>query len=158
MGECDLFASCSDYCGGCGQYNGIISQTAKQMKEFSDLYGFEFRSQGVFDFRQFVKALEWFVENAECPGCKQGGGFPSCAVRKCCFDKGLRICFECEEFPCSKTEAVVDTDTMRRFERFKEIGFERWVAEQIQKAKEGYEIHLQKRVSLRPIEGQSRTC
>jgi len=158
MGEYDLVAPCSDYCGGCGQYNGIICQTAKQMREFADLYGFEFRSEGVFDFKQFVKALEWFIENAECPRCKQGGGFPSCAVRKCCFEKGLRICFQCEEFPCSKTNDVADTDTTDRYRRFKEVGFERWVADQTQKAKEGYEIHLQKLVSLRPTKKASPTC
>jgi len=134
-----IVARYSDHCDDRGQYSGIICQTAKQMREFADLYGFEFRSEGVFDFKQFVKALEWFIENAECPGCKQGGGFPSCAVKKCCFEKGLRVCFECEEFPCSKTNDVADTDTTDRYRRFKEVGFERWVAEQTQKAREGYD-------------------
>jgi len=43
-----------------------------------------------------------------------------------------------------------DPDTMDRYKRFKEIGFEKWVEEQMQKAKEGYEIHLQKVASLKP--------
>jgi len=70
-------------------------------------------------------------------------------VKKCCFEKGLRICFECEEFPCSKIKNVADPDTMDRYERFKKIGFEEWVEEQRQKAKEGYEIHLQKVAALK---------
>lgn len=37
---------------------------------------------------------------------------------------------------------------MDRYNRFKEIGFEKWVEEQTQKAKEGYEIHLQKVAAL----------
>jgi len=150
MGKNDLVAPCGDYCGGCGQYNGLIIETANQMKEFAELYGFEFRSKGVFDFKQFVEGLRWFIENAKCPSCQQGGGPPWCEVRKCCSEKGLHICFECEEFPCPKFKEYADPDTMDRYNRFKEIGFEKWVEEQTQKAKEGYEIHLQKVASLKP--------
>jgi len=145
----DLVASCSDYCGGCGQYNGLISETAMQLKEFAGLYGFEFRSEGAFDFKQFMKGLEWFIDNAKCLGCHRGGGPPWCEVRKCCSEKGLRICFECEEFPCAKIKEYGDTDTMDRFRRFKEIGFERWVEELFRKVNGGYEIHLRKVVSLK---------
>ena len=42
MAKYDLVAPCGDYCGGCGQYNGLIVETARQMSEFADLYGFEF--------------------------------------------------------------------------------------------------------------------
>jgi hypothetical protein len=38
---------------------------------------------------------------------------------------------------------------MDRYKRFKQIGFEVWVEEQAQKAKDGYEIHLQKIAHLR---------
>jgi len=41
MKKHDLVAPCGDYCGGCGQYNRLIIETAKQMKELSNLYGFE---------------------------------------------------------------------------------------------------------------------
>ena len=58
MGKYDLVAPCGDYCGGCGQYNGLIVQTAKQMKEFTLLYGFELRSAKAFDFKGFLKGLE----------------------------------------------------------------------------------------------------
>lgn len=150
MGKYNLVAPCGDYCGGCGQYNGLISETAKQMKEFADLYGFAFRSRGKFDFEQFLKGLGWFIENARCPVCLQGGGPPWCEVKKCSSEKELRICFECEEFPCSEFKEYADSDTMNRYKRFEEVGFDEWVQEQIQKANEGYEIHLQKVASLRP--------
>jgi len=39
---------------------------------------------------------------------------------------------------------------MDRYKKFKEIGFEKWVEEQIQKARKGYEIHLQKVATLKP--------
>ena len=57
MQKYDLVAPCSDYCGGCGQYNGLIVETANQMKDFAALYGFEFRSEGAFDFEQFVNEI-----------------------------------------------------------------------------------------------------
>lgn len=150
MEKYSLVAPCSDYCAGCGQYNGLISATARQLREFTDLYGFEMRAAGAFDFKQFVKGLEWFIDNAKCPGCLRGGGPAWCEVKRCCFEKGLRICFECQEFPCSRIENVADADTMDRYKRFKEIGFEKWVEEQAQKTKEGYEIHLRKVASLTP--------
>ncbi len=42
MAKYDLVAPCGDCCGGCGQYNVLIIETARQMNEFADLYGFEF--------------------------------------------------------------------------------------------------------------------
>lgn len=146
----DLVGFCGDYCGGCGQHNGLIRQTATIMREFADLYGFEIRSRRAFDFREFLKGLEWFMDVEKCPGCHLGGGPAWCEVKKCCPEKGLRICFECEEFPCPKIEEVADPDTIDRFKRLKEIGFEKWLEEQIKKAEKGYEIHLQKVVSLKP--------
>ena len=69
------------------------------------------------DPKQFVKVLEWFTENAKCPGCQQVGGPSRCEVRKCCSG--------CEEFPCSRFKDYADPDSMDRYKRFKEIGFER---------------------------------
>jgi hypothetical protein len=37
MKKYDLVAPCGDYCGGCGQYNGLIVETAKQMQEYRNL-------------------------------------------------------------------------------------------------------------------------
>ncbi len=101
MGRYDLVAPCGDYCGGCGQYNGLICETAKQIGEFVDLYGFEFWFKERFDFKQFVKDPERFIENAKCPGCQQAGGPIWYEIKKCCLEKELPICFEfpvCADF------------------------------------------------------------
>lgn len=35
-----------------------------------------------------------------CPGCREKT--EDCEVKKCCLEKGLGHCFECEEYPCDK--------------------------------------------------------
>lgn len=146
----DLVAPCGDYCGGCGQYNGTIVTTAKQMRDLAGLYGFKFRSTGAFDFAQFMLGLKWFIAHAKCPGCRDGGGPAWCKAKNCCSEKRLRICFQCPDFPCSKVKEVADPDTMDRYKKFKEVGLDKWIKDQVQKAKRGYEIHLQRVLSLKP--------
>ncbi|UCC73972.1 MAG: DUF3795 domain-containing protein [Gemmatimonadota bacterium] len=148
MGENHLVAPCGDYCGGCAQYNGLAVALAEHLRELADLYGFEFRSQGAFDFGEFLKGLEWFAANATCPGCREGGGPSWCRVKECCLEKGLEVCFHCDDFPCSKIDEVADPDTMDRYRRFQELGSEAWTDEQRSRAEQGYEIHLRKIVSL----------
>ncbi len=149
-GEYDLVAPCGDYCGGCAQYNGMAVTIARYMRELADLYGFEFRSQGAFDFSQFLKGLEWFIDQATCPGCREGGGPAWCTVKGCCLEKGLQVCFQCDDFPCSRMESVADPDTMDRYHRFQQLGWRAWIDEQARKAEAGYEIHLRKIISLKP--------
>jgi hypothetical protein len=36
-----------------------------------------------------------------CAGCHQGGGAKDCHQRKCCQERSLEGCWQCEEFPCS---------------------------------------------------------
>jgi hypothetical protein len=40
-----------------GSINGLIVETARQMREFADFYGFEFRAEDAFDFKQFVNEI-----------------------------------------------------------------------------------------------------
>jgi len=57
MANYDLVAPCGDYCGGCGQYNGLIVETARQIRELASLYGFEFRSEGGVRFQAFCEGI-----------------------------------------------------------------------------------------------------
>jgi len=36
-----------------------------------------------------------------CAGCHQGGGAEDCYQRKCCEERSLDGCWECDEFPCN---------------------------------------------------------
>jgi hypothetical protein len=39
---------------------------------------------------------------AGCRGCREGGGDEVCHQRRCCVERGLAGCWECEDFPCDK--------------------------------------------------------
>ena len=149
MNEQDLVAPCGDYCGGCAQYNGLAVALAEHLRALADLYGFEFRARGSFDFGEFLKGLDWFITHATCPGCRDGGGPAWCQVKGCSAEKGLLLCFDCDEFPCSKLDEVADPDTMERYHRFRELGSPAWIDEQAHRAEQGYEIHLRKVIPLR---------
>lgn len=37
-------------------------------------------------------------KKGRCAGCKPGGGFNACGVRKCCLEKGYRTCADCTQY------------------------------------------------------------
>lgn len=41
-------------------------------------------------------------EKGRCVGCRHGGGDADCHQRKCCTERGLDGCWQCEEFPCGE--------------------------------------------------------
>lgn len=104
-----------------------------------------------FDYEQFRKGLEffskddsWLVCHKCCPG---GDGYPDCDIRKCCRERGYRICFDCPDFPCAK--AKERTGMLERAEEYHRLGPDKWLASQVRKAGEGFELHLGRYVSLR---------
>ncbi len=42
------------------------------------------------------------AEREGCAGCRKGGGSKDCHQRRCCLEKGLDGCWECESFPCDQ--------------------------------------------------------
>jgi len=38
-----------------------------------------------------------------CQGCQIAPGFARCSIRKCCIEKGITICAECEEYLSPKS-------------------------------------------------------
>ena len=37
-----------------------------------------------------------------CKGCRSGGGPGDCYQRRCCLEKGIDGCWQCDVFPCEK--------------------------------------------------------
>ena len=55
------------------------------------------------NYPSFKKMLAHFAE-PDCNGCRQGTcKYPNCGVVECYMQKGVDFCFQCDEFPCSKT-------------------------------------------------------
>lgn len=77
-------------------------------------------------YPQFKELLQLFSETS-CKGCRQGECmFKDCGVIRCYREKGVDFCFECEDYPCDRTN--FDEHLKNRWltinNRMKEIGVE----------------------------------
>lgn len=83
------------------------------------------------NYPAFKELLAYFAQ-ADCEGCRSGQSkYPNCGVAKCHVEKGVDFCFQCDEFPCDKTN--FDADLKRRWiqmnNRMKEVGVDVYCAE-----------------------------
>jgi hypothetical protein len=92
--------------------------------------------------------VEWFrkernetvkPEQIRCEGCRgspETHWSPDCKIMLCAKKKALQYCFQCEDFPCNILEEFGSDGishhkrTLDNLKRMKEIGLERWIAEQ----------------------------
>jgi len=86
----------------------------------------------VFKNYPFFKELLAYFTQADCNGCRKGAcKYPNCGVIACYQQKGVDFCFQCDEFPCEKTN--FDPDLKRRWiqmnNRMKEVGVETYYQE-----------------------------
>ena len=74
-----------------------------------------------------------------CEGCKSkitSIYCRNCSIKKCCMQKGISICAECDEFPCSVLKAFENDyclhhkGLIRSHESIMEIGIETYIREQ----------------------------
>lgn len=105
-----LATYCGSFCGECGILKGriyaMVAQDFKEIIEAADYSDWLPKFVKLdFDFEEFLKGVEYFSkEDSGCycqEPCKEGGGAP-CKIRPCAKEKGIEICYECEEFPCEK--------------------------------------------------------
>jgi hypothetical protein len=50
-----------------------------------------------FSIPEFIKGIDWFLNQPECLGCKQGGGLKECPIRQCAAQRQVIRCSECQE-------------------------------------------------------------
>ena len=86
----------------------------------------------VFANYSSFKLLLSYLAHGDCLGCRRGTcKYPNCGVIRCYKMKGVDFCFQCNEFPCEKTN--FDLDLKRRWiqmnERIKEIGVKAYFEE-----------------------------
>jgi hypothetical protein len=157
----DLMTYCGGYCGECALYPGFtaLREAALLMGELIDTHGLQNwipqamkpDAENKFDFTEFRQGLAFFSDPEPwftCQKtCKRGGGYPECLMRKCCQERGLDICFDCKEFPCSKVRW--NPGMIERAEEYKKLGKEEWLREQEKKTKRGFEHHTEKYYQIR---------
>ena len=78
------------------------------------------------------KILLKYLSEENCLGCRKGSClYPDCGVRDCYKDKNIDFCFQCDEFPCEKTN--FDSHLKQRWiqinQRMKEIGIKAYYKE-----------------------------
>jgi hypothetical protein len=123
---------CGLNCGKCIAYvKGDIKRHATELSRLLgnfDIYAERFsKFAPVFsNYPSFKELLARFTAGS-CHGCRSGECiYPDCGVISCYKEKGVDFCFQCDEFPCEKTN--FDPHLKARWitmnERMKEIGVE----------------------------------
>jgi hypothetical protein len=138
-GKKELLAYCGAYCGDCLGYTGVIADAAEGLKKVLEKYQFEKTAQCVFpgklkEYDSLYQMLE-FMTDLRCPGkCREGKDTEtSCAVRKCCREKGFYACYECDELErCEKLRSLFNglhyEADMQNLKDIREMGLEAWLS------------------------------
>ncbi len=134
---CTHLAPCGLNCNKCQAYiDGDIRKHAMELKRLLnsfDSYADRFSHfLPVFKKYPAFKELLTFLSNANCKGCRQGDcKYPNCSVLACCAQNKVDFCFQCDAFPCDRTN--FDTHLHKKWiainQRMKEIGLEAYYQE-----------------------------
>ena len=106
-------AYCGLYCGDCFSYRGTIPDMARDLRKELRKAKFARLADGLSREVSFFKVFEAYpacyevlgaMVKMRCKkGCRDGGGNPYCAMRKCAQRKSIEGCWECDEFEdCEK--------------------------------------------------------
>ena len=130
-------APCGLNCRKCLAYReGDIKRTSAELqRRLGSFDGYAERFAGflpVFAHYPAFKELLAHFTQADCDGCRSGQcKYPNCGVMSCHKDKGVDFCFQCDAFPCDKTN--FDPNLQERWlqigRRMKEVGVERYYEE-----------------------------
>lgn len=86
---------CGIWCGSCLGGNGAIPELARRFETIAEPSRLEKWVPKDFDLKEFVKGLSSIQKMSLCPGCRKGGGNPSCKIRICALGKGVVDCSQC---------------------------------------------------------------
>ena len=117
-----LIAYCGLYCGDCFSFKGTIADLSRDLRKELRQSKFDDIAKGIpfkefKNYRECYECLEAMVRLRCKNACKDGGGNPFCAIRKCCQKKGFDGCWECDEIEiCKKLDALngIHKDTHRK--------------------------------------------
>lgn len=103
-------------------YHGIFYLYAERFSKFLS----EFENYSAFNI------LLDYLAQSDCEGCRNGTcKYPNCGVVPCHKEKGIDFCYQCDEFPCERTN--FDPHLLKRWiamnNRMKEITVEGYYEE-----------------------------
>lgn len=144
-----LVAYCGLHCGECGTYQGkFFRMLSRELKELIEARGdpdWVPRFGGVdFNYEEFLKGLTYYTKlKSGCFNenpCKGGCQIPGCTIKPCAKERGVEICFECDEFPCEKFSGFLERhpDHKMEYEEFKKLGRDEWLKIHAQRVGRGY--------------------
>ena len=133
----NILAPCGLNCVKCFAYSeGEIKMLSGRLQELLGSFDRSAERFSAFlpifkNYPSFKELLAFFTKS-DCRGCRNGTCIrPNCGVITCYQKNGVDFCFQCEEFPCNKTN--FDLDFERRWiqmnNRMKEIGVEAYYQE-----------------------------
>ena len=133
----DILAPCGLNCRKCLKYTeGDIALHSKKLQDLLgnfDVYAKRFSAflPEFKNYPSFKKMLTCFA-TPDCIGCRQGKcKLPNCGVVDCYKKKGVDFCFQCDDFPCDKTN--FDPHLKKRWlqmnTRMKDVGVEAYYEE-----------------------------
>jgi hypothetical protein len=132
------YGVCGVFCEMCPTGNGKISQLASELlRLIKNSYKWA-EDEVNFSFKDMQEGLEWLTKDSY-PTCRQIKE-PWCDVLKCKKASKLQSCLLCEEFlECPSTAYQRDRYpfVIENYNRVKEIGLEKHLAEERKKAKNG---------------------
>ncbi|MFX1504263.1 MAG: DUF3795 domain-containing protein [Promethearchaeota archaeon] len=133
----ERLAPCGLNCYKCfANSEGIIRKTSIILQDLLgsfDIYAERFSSfLPIFKKYPSFKALLNYLSEENCIRCRKGFClYPNCGVKDCYKEKNVDFCFQCNEFPCEKTN--FDSHLKNRWyqinKRMKEIGPENYYRE-----------------------------
>ena len=108
--EKNLVAYCGLYCADCFAYQGTIADMARDLRKELRASKMDKTVAGL-PFKEFenyqlcYEVLGAFVKLRCKKACRGNGGNPFCKIRKCCQEKELSGCWECDDFEsCTKLD------------------------------------------------------
>ena len=144
-----LVAYCGLNCGECGTYKGkffrMLARELKELIEAHDHRDWVSKFGGIdFDYEEFLKGLTYYTKlESGCFNenpCKGGCQVPGCMIKPCAKERGVEICFECDEFPCKHFSRFLERhpDIIKESEDFKRLGKDEWLRKHVQRMERGY--------------------
>jgi hypothetical protein len=134
------YGRCGVFCEVCPAGNGRVVELAGELKRLTSDFFRDFpEGHGGFDWAEYRKGLDHFIESYGCPTCQEIEE-PWCEVLKCDKVREKESCLLCDEFPeCPRTEYQRGRYpfVLEHYERVKEIGFEGHLKEERERAASG---------------------